>query len=191
MMRANPERSASASFRTRAVMPTLVAASIAPRKAWSIHDSSGRASSPTPNPSSIGVMTPTTATRAARASDGQHLLRRRFEAHVEQQQDGAQLREDGEGLAGYEARGVGSTEEHHVAEDDADQQLAQDRRLAEAFEELSCELRGDEHEGQGQEDDGYRVRSMSGPGSGERQQRYAKESPSVSHRPAHVTTGGQ
>jgi hypothetical protein len=35
MMRAKPERSASASYKTRAVMPTLVAASIAPRKACS------------------------------------------------------------------------------------------------------------------------------------------------------------
>ena len=47
-------------------MPTLVAASIAPTKACSIHDSSGRNNSPTPKPRSIGVTTPTTATAVAR-----------------------------------------------------------------------------------------------------------------------------
>jgi hypothetical protein len=65
MMRAKPERSAPASFRTRAVMPTLVAAGMAPRNACSIHDSSGRASFPTPKPRTIGVTTPRRATRAA------------------------------------------------------------------------------------------------------------------------------
>ena len=66
MIRAKGARSASASLSTRAVIPTLVAASMAPRKAWSIHGSWGRISSPTPNPSSMGVTTPTTATSAAR-----------------------------------------------------------------------------------------------------------------------------
>jgi hypothetical protein len=66
MMRANGVRSMPASFSTRAVMPTLVAASMAPRNAWSIQESPGRISVPTPNPRAIGVTTPTRATRVAR-----------------------------------------------------------------------------------------------------------------------------
>ena len=66
MIRAKGARRAFASFSTRAVIPTLVAASMAPRNACSIHGSRGRINSPTPNPSSMGVTTPTTATRAAR-----------------------------------------------------------------------------------------------------------------------------
>jgi hypothetical protein len=48
MMRAKGALKASMSFNTLAVMPTLVAESIAPRKAWSIHDSPGRWRKPTP-----------------------------------------------------------------------------------------------------------------------------------------------
>ena len=66
MILAKGARKESASLSTRAVIPTLVAASMAPRKACSIHGSWGRISSPTPNPSSMGVTTPTTATSAAR-----------------------------------------------------------------------------------------------------------------------------
>src|SRR5690349_4651874 len=50
---------------TRAVMPTLVAVSVAPRKACAYGPSPGRSSAPTHHPSAKGAMTPSVATRSA------------------------------------------------------------------------------------------------------------------------------
>ena len=65
MMRALGVRIACASCSTRAVMPTDVAASIAPRKACTIHDSPGSSAMPTPKPSAIGITIPASATFVA------------------------------------------------------------------------------------------------------------------------------
>jgi len=65
MMRALAVFVAFASCSTRAVMPTEVAASIAPRNAWAIQGSSGSITSPTTKPRAMGATTPTIATRVA------------------------------------------------------------------------------------------------------------------------------
>ena len=53
------------SLNTRAVMPTLVAESVAPRNRRVGVDASGRSTEPAPKPSKNGAMIPTTATTKA------------------------------------------------------------------------------------------------------------------------------
>ena len=68
------------------------------------------------------------------ASDGHHLPRRRFEADVEEQQDGAELGQDRERLAGGQGGQVGSAEECRVPRSDPHEQLTKHRRLTQAQE---------------------------------------------------------
>ncbi len=144
-------------------MPTLVAASIAPRKAWSIHDSSGRSSSPTPKPSSIGVTTPTTATSVARPPTAIISLGVDSRPTWNKQEHRAELRQDGKRLARGEPGRVRSAEERRVPQSDADHQLSEHGRLAEPFDELARELRAHDHEGQGQQDGGHGLGAVAGP----------------------------
>ncbi len=62
MMRASRVRSLFISLSTRAVIPTLVAVSVAPIKMWTSSGSSGMKSAATPQPRKNGAMTPARAT---------------------------------------------------------------------------------------------------------------------------------
>jgi hypothetical protein len=88
---------------------------------------------------------------------------------MEQQQHRPQLREDGEGLIGHEARGIGPAEEHRASQGDAYEQLSQNGWLAEALQNVAGELGGHQHEGQHEQDGRHGARVVARPGGGQRQ----------------------
>ena len=101
------------------------------------------------------------------AADRHHLLRRRFQAHVEEQQDRAELGHDRQRLARSQRRQVGSAEERGVSGQDPNDQLAEHGGLAQALDQLPGELRADDGEGQGQQDGRDGVGVVAGAGGGQ------------------------
>ena len=132
------------SFRTRAVIPTLVAVSVAPRKIWAYAPASGIsqcANSPAEHER------PNHAQRRdqqRRQSDLQHLADRRFEADLKQQQDDTQLRQQVDrrvGLQVFEAAEAGQRE---IAEQHPGRQFTEHGRLAKPGGEMAANLGSDE-----------------------------------------------
>ena len=82
----------------------------------------------------------------------QHLLGCGFEADVEEEEYRPKLGNDGKGLAGRESGEAGASEEHQVAEEDADEKLAEDRGLADPGDERTGELGPGEDEGESEKD---------------------------------------
>ena len=151
------------------MIPTLVAASMAPRKACSIHDSSGRNSSPTPKPSSIGSDYAHDGDESGATADSEHLAGRRLQAHVKQQQDRSELGHRGHGLARRQRREIGTAQEYGVAGQNAHDQLAEHRGLPQPLDELSGELGPDDREGQGQQQGRYGAAVVAGAGVGQQE----------------------
>jgi hypothetical protein len=102
----------------------------------------------------MGVTTPMQATSAARAAHRQQVAGPGLEAHVEEQQDGAQLGQHGERLAPAKAVEPRAAQQRQVPEGDAEGELRQHGGLAPPREELARELRADEDHRQAQQDDG-------------------------------------
>ena len=98
-------------------------------------------------------------------ADRHHVARRQLEADLEEQQDRAELGEDGEGLARLEPGEAGPADEREVTEHDAEEELAEDRGLTEALGERAEEPGPDEDEGERGEDPGVLV--VAGPGGEE------------------------
>ena len=86
-----------------------------------------------------------------RQPDREHLARRRLEAHLEQQQDRAELGEDREALARLERDEPGPAHERQVSEHDAEHQLAENGGLAQARREQAHELGAHQHQRQRRE----------------------------------------
>jgi hypothetical protein len=110
-------------------MPTEVAASIAPRNAWAIQGSPG----------------------------GHHVLRGGLEADLQQEQDRPELGQDREGLARLERGDARAADEGEVAEDDAEEQLAEDGGLAHALDEGPEQLGPHEDDGEAPRGDAGRM----------------------------------
>ncbi len=88
----------------------------------------------------------------ARPADREHLAGVGLQSHLEEQQDDPELGEHLQPPVGAEELEVVDAEEREVAEDDAEDQLAEDRRLADALEQLAAELGGGEDHDQAEED---------------------------------------
>ena len=82
----------------------------------------------------------------------QHLLDVGFQADVEEQQDDADLGQDLDPQVGAQEVEEVDPDEGEVAQEDAEHQLAQDRRLADALEHLAAELGHREDDGDAEED---------------------------------------
>ena len=135
------------SIRTADVMPTLVATSAAPRN----NDGrrrSRRAPTPSAMPPANGIATPSTPTESGRPTDLAQVRQPRLEADPEQQEDDPELGEDLEHLARLDEP------EDRRADEHAGEDLADDRRLAQAPEELVAELRREQDDEQIGEDRG-------------------------------------
>ena len=154
MIREDEVRDAFASCSTRAVMPTEVAASIAPTNAWAIQELPGLKQLVDPVAEHHRRENADHRDYGRRHADRHHVARGRLEAHLEEEEDCPQLGEDREGLARLEPGHAGSPEEGEVAEQGPEQQLAEDGGLAEPLDERAEELRADEDEGEGEEDEG-------------------------------------
>ena len=132
MMRALGVLMAFASCRTRAVIPTEVAASIAPRNACAIQDSPGEHQLADAVAEGHRRHDPHEGDDGRGDAHRHHVLRGRLEADLEEQQDRPELGQDREGLARLERGEAGPAEEGEVAEEDAEEQLAEDGGLAHA-----------------------------------------------------------
>jgi hypothetical protein len=107
---------------------------------------------PTAKPSSIGVTTPTSATRVARPGYGRHFAERGFQSDLEDQENRSERGEHHEDRALPDGGHVGSAQEREVAEQDAQCELADDRWQMHSLGELAGELRIYHHQRESQED---------------------------------------
>ena len=107
---------------------------------------SGSSHGRTPQPSTNGATTPSTATDERRQPDLEHLRDGRLEADLEEQDDHAEPREQIAQPVGRRLDRAEPPREREVAEQHAREQLAEHRRLAQALGRPAAELAGDQHQ---------------------------------------------
>ena len=152
-------RTAPSSASTAEVMPTLVATSAAAKNA-EVAVSSPR-TAPSAKPATPGEDDAEHGDEQRGAADGPQVRQPRLEADPEEQEDDAELGEHVEHLAEVDEP------EHRRPDEDAREDLADDRRLVDPLEQLVAELRREQDD----EDVGQRAGGVGGGGEREQQVR--------------------
>ena len=138
-------------------MPTLVAASVAPRKACTYVLCSGSSHAPTPQPSANGATTPRIATSSDGQPDLEHLPDGRLEPHLEEQHEHAEAREHVDEGVGLDRLQAGVADQPEVPEDNADDELSHHGGLTDPGREFSADTRRDQDHDQPKGDGSHRV----------------------------------
>ena len=162
------------SRRTLAVIPTLVAQSVAPRNMWTAQLREGSRTAPAPQPRMIGAMTPRTATIKAEEPDPAKIREVRLEPHLEEQHDDADSRQvldrhpreakvvvEGERdrlrVIDLEEVEAVEPEQRDIPEDHADDELTQHGWLPRHLEEMAADPRREDDHDHPQQDRSDRV----------------------------------
>ena len=178
----SPLWTAPRSRSTRAVMPTLVAASVAPMNRWTSSGLPGSSHAVTPQPSATGATTPNTATRSAEGPTRTSGAQVGLQPDLEEQQQHTHLCQDVQGGVGSEELGAVPPDDewHEVAQAHAHQQLAEHRGLSPPLGDEAADLRRGHEQGDGEErrPDPAAVAASGGP------RRRDDEDDAEPHRPA-------
>ena len=144
MIRASLPRDFPMSWRTRAVMPTLVAHRVAPRKAWVCQELPGNEPGPDQPPEGEGRGDAQHRHEERGEPHAQDVPDRRLQPHLEQEHHHADPGEQVDAGIGRDPLEAVDARKGKIAEENPRQELPEDRRLPEHDGQVSHELRGHE-----------------------------------------------